>query len=135
MDPRIFMRGLEEQLRRVKSQYMQIKDSKVHTDLDSTQLLNNARVWLLRTLQNTDLEYNEMHMPAVEFLVDESFSLQKSPPYRPMYPSILWLISTMPKKQIETIFGVPFHDRLKSISGQLGFSLTDERGNPERSGL
>ncbi len=131
MDPRIFMRGLEEQLRRVRSQYIQIQSSKVNSDLDSTQLLNNARVWFLRTLQNTDLEYADMQLPAVEFLVDESFARQKSPPYHLMYPSILWLISTMAQEQIETIFGVPFYDRLRPIAEQLGLELKRKLGRVE----
>lgn len=119
MDPRTFMRGLEEQLRRVRFQCHQIKESRLNSEVDMTELLNNARVWFLRTLQNTELAYNEMHMPAVLYLVDEALSKQKSPPYNLKYPSILWLISTMPEERIGTLFGFQFQDRLKSMSGQI----------------
>lgn len=125
MDPRTFMRGLEEQLRRVKFQCHQIRESRLNSEVEWSELLDNARVWFLRTIQNTDLVYNEMHTPAVLYLMDESFAKQKSPPYNLMYPSILWIISTMPEERIGTLFGFQFQDRLKSISGQLGYRAED----------
>lgn len=118
MDPKIFMRGLEEQLRRVKIQYNQIQGSQVNSDLGSVELLSNARVWFLRTLENTDLIYFDAHIPALEYVVDDLFEIQKNPPYNLRYPSILWIISTMPQEQIETIFGVNFYNKLVQKIGR-----------------
>lgn len=119
------MRGLEEQLRRVRSQYFQVKGSKGKSDLDALELLNNARAWFLRTVHNTELVYGDLRMPAIDFLVDESFTKQKNPPYNHMYPSILWIISTLSEEQIASEFGILFNDKFKSIVSQLGFNSTN----------
>lgn len=112
MDPRIFMRGLEEQLRRVKSQYLELTRSSEGADVNPTELLNNAVLWFLRTLQNTDLIYEDLTMNASEYVSDEAFAKKKAPPYDYMYPSMLWLISLLAREQIDNIFGLSFYNRL-----------------------
>lgn len=126
------MRGLEEQLGRVRFQYHQNEESRVNSEVELDELLKNARVWFLRTLQNTELECNDMQMPAVLYLSDESFDRQKNPPYNLMYPSILWLISTMPEERIATLFGFQFQDKLNSISGQFNYYARDEEDKYRR---
>lgn len=126
MDPKTFMRGLEEQLRRVRFQVNQINGSSVNSEISSIELLNNARLWFLRTVQNTDLTYNEMTIPAAEFISDTSFEKQRNPPYNFMYPSVLWIASTMPTEQLDEIFGVTFSSRLKQHTGS---AIGDLHGN------
>lgn len=125
MHPKVFMRSLEEQLRRVKLQYNEASTSNHFYDLSPDELLGNARTWFLRTLQNTDLVYEEMTLSPVEYLEDESLARQKVSPYGLLYPSIVWMITLLEKEQVESIFGLNFYRRIM----QAGTSINAKANN------
>ncbi len=131
MDPKTFMRSIEEQLRRVKSQYFEMKTSSGNSSPGSEELLNNAKLWFLRTLQNTELRYDDLRLPAADYVAVESFTLQRIPPYGLVYPCTLWLLSTLPKEQVESIFGPIFYEKLVNIARS--FPPTENKGNYSNS--
>ncbi len=133
MDPKTFMRSIEEQLRRVKSQYLQMLRSGKSSDSSSEEVLNNAKIWFLRTLQNTDLKYEDMLLPAADFVAVESFSRQRISPYGLMYPSVVWLISTLPKEQVTEIFGSIFYERIQDVARSFPTGNTKEDYSGTRS--
>lgn len=116
MHPRIFMRAMEEQLRKVMTQYSGMKQDGRRYEIEHDELLNNAKTWFLRTLENTELNYDDITIPAIEFLEDESLAKERAPPYGYVYPSIIWMISILEKEQIESIFSASYYMRLMQAS-------------------
>lgn len=117
MDAGIFIRSMEEQVRRIKFQLTEVDDpSFFQYDMDKNTLLENAKIWFLRTIQNTDLTVTEMEMSSTDYLSNVALETERTPPFRPRYPSLIWMISSLKKEQIESIFGIQFADKLIRIS-------------------
>lgn len=113
MHPKIFIRSMEEQLRRVKLQYrQQMYQDEPYYDIGHDELLSNAQTWFLRTIENTDLQADELTISAVEYLEAEALSRSRIPPFGLLYPSILWMISTLDRSSTETIFGIEFCSKM-----------------------
>ena len=116
MDAGIFIRSLEEQVRRIKFQLTEVDDpSLFQYDMDKNTLLENAKIWFLRTIQNTDLTVTEMEMPSTDYISNIALETERTPPFRPKYPALIWMISSLKKEQIESIFGIQFTDNLMRI--------------------
>ena len=116
MDAGIFIRSLEEQVRRIKFQLTEVDDpSRFQYDMDKNTLLENAKIWFLRTIQNTDLTVTEMEMPSTDYISNIALETERTPPFRPKYPALIWMISSLKKEQIESIFGIQFTDNLMRI--------------------
>ena len=110
--PKIFMRSLEEQLRKVKTQYYEVKAGPKYFELSPEELLKNSSMWFLSVVQNTNLVADEIDFSAHEYLMDESLARQKSHPYGLLYPSLVWFMCNLGEKRLEYLFGVGFCDKL-----------------------
>ena len=116
MEAGIFIRSLEEQVRRIKFQLNEADDPNfIQYDMDKNALLENAKIWFLRTIQNTELTVNEMEMSSADFISNIALEPERAHPFRPRYPSLIWMISNLKKEQVESIFGIQFTDNLMRI--------------------
>lgn len=111
MHPKVFIRAMEEQLRGIRNQCEEVgkKGNQIIPGRD--EILEEARIWFLRTLENTELNYDDIPISAVDYLADESLSRQKAPPFVYNYPSIIWMIATLEREQIIAIFGSGYYER------------------------
>lgn len=112
-------------MRKVKMQYTEASGSRQYFDIDPEKLLENAKTWFLRTILNTELTADGMLLSASDYISDECLSRERTPPYNLQYPGIAWIISTLDRDQIESIFGVIFYDKIVSIART--YNLTDLR--------
>ena len=115
MHPKVFIRSLEDQLRKVKSQYKDVNEEPKFFELSPEELIGNSSLWFLSVVQNSYLESEGIIFTPQEFLADESLSRQKSPPYQLQYPSLVWFMANLGKEKLEYLFGAEFHIRLKEI--------------------
>ncbi len=115
LHPRIFLRSLEDQLRKVKAQYNEAKLEPKYFELSSNELLKNSSMWFLSVVQNIVLESEGITFSAQEFIVDESLSRQKNPPYGLQYPSLVWFMCNLGAERLGYLFGADFSNRLDDI--------------------
>lgn len=108
----MFMKAVEDQLRKVKFQYMETMRAKKSSPEVAEDLLGTAKLWFLRTLENTDLEYEGITLSAVNYIQDESLAKERTSPYNFQYPSIIWILSILDKEQLETIFGRAYYTKV-----------------------
>lgn len=113
--PKIFLRSLEEQLRKVKAQYLEARMEPKYFELPPEELLKNSSMWFLSVVQNTVLESEGMTFPAQDFIPDESISRQKNPPFGLQYPSLVWFLCNLGRQRLEYLFGASFCNRLDDI--------------------
>ena len=117
MDALMFIRTLEEQTGRIKFQLTEIGDSSsYHYDLDKDSLLENAKIWFLRTIQNTDLISSEIEMPSADYISVMALETEKKAPYHPKYPALVWMLLNLKQEQIDAIFGVPFFEKISRLA-------------------
>ena len=118
MEAGIFIRSLEEQVRRIKFQLTEADDTYfLQYDMDKNTLLENAKIWFLRTIQNTELTVTGMEMSSADYISNIALETERTHPFRPRYPSLIWMISNLKKDQMESIFGIQFTDKLMRILG------------------
>lgn len=115
MHPIVFIRSLEDQLRKVKAQYGDVKKEPRYFELSPDELIKNSSLWFLSVIQNTSLESEGIPFSAQDFLVDESLSRSKIPPYELLYPSLVWFMTHLGKERLEYLFGASFIDRLNDV--------------------
>lgn len=118
----MFLRKLEDQLKRVKMQYTEVNSSTDYFDMSSNELLDNAKSWFLRTINNADIDDDENRLDPLYFLSDESIQKSEFDPYQLKHPSIAWMIYQLDKEQIESIFGYQFYDKLTEIAKETGIA-------------
>ncbi|MCL6090458.1 MAG: hypothetical protein M1393_05395 [Candidatus Thermoplasmatota archaeon] len=117
MDTRIFMRSFEDQLKQIKFQLIEADEpSSYQYDINKDELLDNAKMWFLRTVQNTELLAADFKMSCTECISESALEIEKSPPYRPKYPALVWMILNLEREQVDTIFGVLFFEKLTRLA-------------------
>ncbi len=117
MDTRIFMRSFEDQLKQIKFQLTEADEpSSYQYDINKDDLLDNAKMWFLRTVQNTELLAADFKMSCTECISEAALEMEKSPPYRPKYPALVWMILNLEREQVDTIFGVLFFEKLTRLA-------------------
>lgn len=115
LHPKVFIRSLEDQLRKVKSQYNEVKDEPKYFELTPEELLKNSSFWFLSVVQNSVLDSEEMTFPARDYLMDESLSRKKIPPYDLFYPALVWFMCNLGKERLEYLFGAGFCNKLQDV--------------------
>lgn len=103
-------------------QYTEVNSSNDYFDMSSKELLDNAKSWFLRTINNADLDDHEERIDPLYFLSDESIQKSEFNPNQLKHPSIAWMIYQLDKEQIESIFGLQFYDRLAEIARETGIA-------------
>ena len=116
MHPDSFIRKLEGQLNRVRLQYTEVNNSASFFDITSDELLENAKTWFLRTIQNIDSGKEDDSLDILNLVSDESLSVEDNSKSQLRNPSLAWMISHLDRDQIESIFGVTYYDRLMDIA-------------------
>lgn len=111
MIPEKFMSVIEEQLKRVRSQYLEAGNLSKFYDITPDELIENAKTWFLRTMLNTDLIKENSVIPSVEYIAEQSLNLSDPSTFELKYPSIVWMISLLEKEQIDWLFGVSFQEK------------------------
>ena len=132
MHPEIFVRSIEEQLRRVKSQYLEISESTKSFDINHEELLKNAQIWFLRTVQNSELTDGDIPVPTTDCVSYEAIAREKIPPYNLKNPALAWMICSLDKEQIDTIFGAVYYDKIMGIAREFKITGFGSTFIPER---
>jgi hypothetical protein len=124
MSPGIFARTLEDQLRRVKIQFSEMTGSSKYFDISPEELLNNAKVWFLRTILNAELMEDDMVVSAIDYVSNAAIERIKTQPYNLRFPAVAWITCSLDKEQIDSIFGFTFFNKISEVARQ--FNLMDQ---------
>lgn len=128
MHPRVFIGKLEEQLRRVREQFSEVNSSPNYYDIKPDELLNNAKTWFLRTIQNAELMEEGKTVDPLDCILRETASPGSDEVGEPSAPSITWMICNLERDQVDEIFGVSYYDNFMKMASRFGLKAYDTDG-------